>query len=249
MNTITLTSSLIGCLLTMAAVPASADDWPQWQGPARDARSAETGLLKEWPKDGPALAWRIEGLGGGYGAPAIANGRIFGISKRGEEEVAWALAEDTGSELWAKPIGQATEAGMRQGIEGAGCTPTVDGDRLYVLGFSGDLACLNTGDGEIVWKRSLTKDFGGHLPVWRYNESPLLDGDQLICTPGGNEATMIALNKRTGEVIWESVLPEHTDETEGPDMMGSIPTLLALDKNGDKELSAAEIEGVGDARA
>ncbi|MES2919953.1 MAG: PQQ-binding-like beta-propeller repeat protein [Verrucomicrobiota bacterium] len=218
-------------------------DWPQWQGPDRTAISAETGLLKEWPDGGPPLKWRIDKLGGGYGAPAVARGRIYGISRRGENEVAWALSEADGKELWATTIGTPPEGGMQQGIEGPGCTPTVDGDRMYVLGYGGDLACLTIADGKVVWKRSMTKDFGGHLPTWRYNESPLIDGDKLICTPGGNDATLIALKKLTGEVIWKSVLPGHTDDSKGPEVMATIPALVALDKNSDKEISEAEIDG------
>lgn len=238
---------LIGLALVAATVIADADtnfDWPQWQGPDRTAISVETGLLQEWPADGPPLKWKIAQLGGGYGAPAIARGRIFGMSRRGDKEVAWALSETDGKELWATTIGTPPEGGMQQGIEGPGCTPTVDGERMYVLGYGGDLACLTTADGKVVWKRSLTKDFGGHLPVWRYNESPLLDGDKLICTPGGNEATLVALNTLTGEVVWKSVLPGHTDDSKGPDLMATLPALATLDKNGDKEISGAEMDAV-----
>src|SRR5687767_10684988 len=113
---------------------ARAGDWPQWQGPDRNSVSKETGLLKEWPKDGPPLAWRIKGLGGGYGAPAVAGGRIYGMGGRGNDQVVWCVAEADGKELWAVPLGPAVRQGMRQGIEGPGCTPTIDGDRLYVVG-------------------------------------------------------------------------------------------------------------------
>src|SRR5688572_3057616 len=117
-------------------------DWPQWQGPDRNAVSKETGLLQEWPKEGPPLAWKIPGVGGGYGAPAIAAGRMFGMSNRAEDEVVWARSEKNGQELWATRLAKALTEGMPQGKEGAGCTPTVDGERLYVLGLGGDLACL-----------------------------------------------------------------------------------------------------------
>ena len=186
----------------------SALDWPQWQGPDRNAVSKETGLLQEWPKDGPPLAWRVTGLGGGYGTPSVTGGKLFGISSRGEDEVIWSRAEADGKELWVTRLGPALNEGMPQGKEGAGCTPTVDGDRLYVMGLSGVLACLKAADGSILWRRSLTNDFGGRLPVWRYNESPLVDGDKVICTPGGVEHTMVALNKMTGETIWTSKVPE-----------------------------------------
>lgn len=216
MNRLLLITGLT--LLSAFTDRACAIDWPQWQGPNRNGISKETGLLKEWPKEGPALAWKMTGIGGGYSAPAIVAGRIYGISKRGEdgeEEVVWARAEKGGSEIWVKPIAGPTEGGMRQGIEGAGCTPTVDGDHLYVIGHGGDLVCLKTEDGAIVWQRNLIKDFAGRLPTWRFNESPLIDGDKVICTPGGVDTTMVALNKQTGEVVWKSKIPDSA--TEVPD--------------------------------
>jgi outer membrane protein assembly factor BamB len=183
-------------------------DWPQWQGPDRTAVSKETGLLKEWPKGGPPLAWKVKGLGGGYSAPSVAAGRIFGMSNRGNEEVVWALAEPDGKELWATRLGGAFGGQSRpQGKEGPGCTPTIDGDLAYALGMGGDLVCLRVGDGKVVWRKSLTADFGGTAPTWSYRESPLVDGDKLIVTPGGREATLVALNKKTGEVIWKARVP------------------------------------------
>src|ERR1019366_9802061 len=199
---------LIGILSwAILSSAASADDWPQWQGPDRNAISKEHGLLKEWPKDGPPLAWKIKGLGGGYSAPSISAGRIFGMSNRGDDEVIWALSEKDGQTLWTTPLGPAVRQGMPQGKEGPGCTPTVDGERLYVLGLGGNLACLQVQDGKIIWQRSLTRDFGGRVPTWRYNESPLVDGDKLICTPGGDDAMLVALDKLTGNTIWKSQVP------------------------------------------
>jgi outer membrane protein assembly factor BamB len=189
-----------------AAESAETFDWPQWQGPDRNAISKERGLLQEWPKEGPPLAWEIKGLGGGYSAPSIAAGRIFAMSNRGDEEVAWALSETDGKSLWVTRLGPAIEQQRPQGKEGPACTPTVDGERLYVLGLAGDLACLAVADGKIIWKRSF-HEFGGRVPTWSYRESPLVDGDKLICTPGGPDATLVALDKLTGKTIWKSQVP------------------------------------------
>jgi outer membrane protein assembly factor BamB len=202
----------VGCLtilLSSATAFAGSDsfDWPQWQGPDRNAVSREHGLLKEWPKDGPALAWEIKGLGGGYDAPSLAAGRIFGMSNRGDEEVVWALSERDGKEVWVMPIGPALQQRAPQGKEGPGCTPTVDGERLYVLGLGGDLACLQVRDGKILWQRNLTRDLGGRIPRWSYRESPLIDGNKVICTPGGPDATLAALDKLTGQTIWKCPVP------------------------------------------
>ena len=182
-------------------------DWPQWQGPDRTGVSRETGLFQEWPKEGPSLAWKIKDLGGGYSAPSIAVGRIFGMSNRGEDEVVWALSEADGKELWVTRLGPACRQGSPQGNQGPACTPTVDGERLYVVGLSGDLACLQVRDGKIVWQKSFTRDFGGRLPMWRFTESPLVDGEKVIGTPGGQDALLVALDKLTGKTIWKSQMP------------------------------------------
>jgi len=196
-------AALCCCVATFSAAPAPQTrnfDWPQWQGQDRTAVSQETGLLKEWPKEGPPLAWKLDTLGGGYSTPSIAAGRIFGMSYRGEDEVVWALDEATGKELWSTRI---ATANRKVGYgEGSRCTPTVDGEVLYALGVSGDLVCLKTASGDEVWHKNLLKDFGGKVGGWKYAESPLIDGDKLLCTPGGKKATLLALNKKTAETIW-----------------------------------------------
>jgi outer membrane protein assembly factor BamB len=196
-------------VLMVVAGSSLAADWPQWQGPDRDGKSADTGLLRQWPENGPPLAWKIDKLGGGDGGPAIAAGRIFLMSNRGDQEVVWALSEKDGSEIWVTPLGPAFRQQASQGREGPACTPTVDGDRLYVEGLGGRVACLQVEDGKIIWQRGLTEDFGGRVPRWSYRESPLVDGDKLIVTPGGPEAILAALNKLTGETIWKSKLPDN----------------------------------------
>ncbi|MBM3832596.1 MAG: serine/threonine protein kinase [Verrucomicrobia bacterium] len=200
---------------------ASADDWPQWQGPQRNAISKETGLLKEWPKDGPPLAWKAKGLGGGDSAPSISAGKLYGMANRGADEVVWALSEKDGKELWVSRLGPAFEQrGMPQSKEGPGGTPTVDGERLYVIGMGGDVSCLQVSDGKILWQKSMTRDFGGRVPTWSFRESPLVDGDKVICTPGAQEAMLVALDKLTGNTIWKSQMPASpagpAGETGGP---------------------------------
>ena len=153
----TLSLFLVGAVV--AAGSAVADDWPQWQGPGRDAVSQEKGLLQSWPEGGPPLAWRVDGLGGGDGAPAVVDGRIFGMSARDGQEIVWALSEADGREIWVTPLGDAVEQRVPQSQEGPACTPTVDGDRLYVLGMGGRLACLSVEKGEVIWQRSLVEDF------------------------------------------------------------------------------------------
>ena len=182
-----------------------AGEWPQWRGPDRTGISQEKGLLKEWPAEGPSLVWKATGLGEGYTAPSIARGRIYGMGYQDEDEVVWARDVKNGEELWAIKI---TEANRLVGYPyGPRSTPTVDGKVLYALGVSGDLVCLSVGDGKIRWRKNLVEDFGGRIPNWGYTESVLIDGNQLICTPGGRTAGMVALNKKTGETIWQSRIP------------------------------------------
>jgi len=201
----------LGCVVSSfsAATDSSRPqnfDWPQWQGQERTAISQETGLLQGWPKEGPPLLWKADNLGGGFSTPSVAAGRVFGMGFIGEDEVVWALDEKTGAEAWSVKIAKANRhVGYS---EGPRCTPTVDGERLYVLGLGADLVCLQTKNGEEVWRKNLRKDFDGQVGGWGYSESPLVDGDKLLCTPGGKKATLVALNKNTGELIWKGVVPQ-----------------------------------------
>ena len=210
-------------------------DWPQWQGPDRTANSKETGLLKEWPKEGPPLAWKSKGLGGGDSAPSVAAGRIYGMSNRGEDEVVWALSEQDGKEAWVVRIAPAHSQNFPQSKEGPSATPTVDGDRLYVMGLAGNVVCLQTSDGKVVWQKNLVTDFGGTIPVWSYRESPLIDGNKLICTPGSDGAMLVALDKLTGQTIWKTQMPGSSESAPASD---SIPS------SGNGERSGGSASGV-----
>jgi outer membrane protein assembly factor BamB len=181
-----------------------ADDYPQWRGRERDGHAQEKGLLKTWPEGGPKLLWKIEGTGEGHSTPSVAKGRIYGMGLRDGAEIVWALDEKTGKEVWAKKIADEIRLNELQGGFGSRATPTVDGDRIYTLGVGGELLCLKTKDGEIVWRKNLVMDFGGNVPAWGYSESPLVDGDRVIVTPGSGTATIVALNKKTGDTLWKS---------------------------------------------
>ena len=185
--------------VTGAALRAADAEWPQFRGPNRDAHSPDTGLLKEWPKDGPPLVWKATDIGTGYSSVAVTGGRLYTMGNKGDSTFVVAVDLDSGKVVWSQKVGKAGGD--------LGCTPTVDGDRVYALGQGGDLVCLAADTGEVQWRKNLQKDFGGQCGSWHYTESPLIDGDQLACTPGGNDATMVALNKKTGEVIWKCPVP------------------------------------------
>ena len=194
-------------LLTLAAI-AKADDWPQWRGANRAGLSKETGLLQKWPEGGPKLLWKTSNLGEGHATPSVAGGRIYGMGLRndGKDEMVWALDEKTGKEIWSVKIADGVQLEGPQGGYGSRATPTVDGANLFVLGVSGQFACMSRADGKILWTKNVQKEFGGELPRWGYSESALVDGDNVLVTPGG-ATTMVLLNKKTGGVVWKSNIP------------------------------------------
>jgi outer membrane protein assembly factor BamB len=196
--------SLAAFALLLLSAPGHAADWPQFRGPNRDDVSKDTGLLKSWPRDGPPLAWQAKGLGGGYSSVSVVGDRIYTLGNKARLSYVLALERDGGKVVCSAEVGKSGG--------NLGCTPTVDGDRVYALGQEGDLVCLEAKDGKRVWHRNLLKDFGGSYGGWHYCESPLVDGDHVIVTPGGKDATMVALDKKSGETVWKCAIPtEHTE--------------------------------------
>lgn len=192
-----------------AKMVASAADWPQWRGPARDGVSKDGGLLKQWPAGGPKLVWQVNDIGDGYSTPVVVGSRIYLMSNRGmENEFVAALSTKDGKVVWTTRVGNVGNPDMNPPYAKARSTPTIDGDLLYALGSDGDLACLEAKSGKIRWQKNIRKEFGGVPGEWAYAESPLVDGDLVIVTPGGAEATMAALNKRTGAIVWKSAIPD-----------------------------------------
>jgi outer membrane protein assembly factor BamB len=191
------------------AVAAAGADWPQWRGPQRNGISAETGLLKEWPKDGPKLLWQVNDVGDGYSTPAVLGDRMYLLSNKGkDDEFVQARAVKDGKQIWSRRLGKAGPNIAMADYTAARSTPTVDGDMLYAIGSDGDLVCAKISDGSEIWRKSLRTDFGGTPGKWAYSESPLIDGDWLVCTPGGKDATLVALNKKKGDVVWKSQVPD-----------------------------------------
>ncbi|HET6647053.1 MAG TPA: PQQ-binding-like beta-propeller repeat protein, partial [Pyrinomonadaceae bacterium] len=188
-----------------ANLPAASSDWPQWRGPQRDGVSKETGLLKQWPKEGPKLVWQVNDLGDGYSTPSVVGDRIYLMSNQGmENEFVQARSTKDGKPIWTTRIGNVGNPNQNPPYPKARSTPTVDGKFIYALGSDGDIACLETGTGKIRWQKNIRKEFGGQPGEWAYAESPLVDGDVVVVTPGGAEATIVALNKKTGALIWKS---------------------------------------------
>jgi outer membrane protein assembly factor BamB len=189
-------------ILVLSGLPLLASDWPHWRGPDYDDISKETGLLKQWPAGGPPLAWKVNGLGGGFSGISIVGHRLFTMGDREGQEFVIALNLTTRQEDWSKEVGPEFHNANGPGPR---CTPTVDGDLVFALSPQGELVCLQTADGKMVWHKNLKSDFGGKMMSgWGYSESPLVDGPRVVCTPGGQEGSVVALNKKTGELLWRS---------------------------------------------
>jgi len=206
--------------LTLAfflAAPAFGDDWPQWLGPKRDGVWRETGLVDKFPKDGPKQLWTTK-LGAGYAGPAVADGKVFvpdrqlaaeskapatgfATEETGGVERTICLDAATGKELWKDEYPCKYKV---QYASGPRCTPLVEGEFVYTLGTMGDLRCLKVKDGSVVWSKNFVKDFAAKVPIWGFSTHPLVDGDKLLCVTGGTkENLVVALNKKTGEVLWQ----------------------------------------------
>jgi outer membrane protein assembly factor BamB len=197
----TIIRTIVALIFVGVCVSASAEDWPSWRGENRNAVSKETGLIDSWPADGPPLEWRASGIGKGYSSVVVSEGLVFTTGRIDGDVYCFAIELQTGRQKWASKIGTTARNVM--------ATPTVHGEFVYAVDPDGELVCLSVSDGEIVWQRSFVEDFGGRLMSGRgYGESPLIDGDRLICTPGGVDAMIVAVDRLSGDVIWESTIPD-----------------------------------------
>ena len=190
----------LGLLVALPSVVSNRvlDDWPQWRGPNRDGRSAETGLLKDWPAGGPALAWRATGAGEGYSSFATSQGRLYTLGARDGIEYVMAYDAASGKRLWERAHG--TRFSNDRG-DGPRATPTIDGNRVYAFGASGDLSALDAASGEPYWRVNVLKQYRGSNIQWGLSESPLVLEDRLLVNAGG---TIVALKKTDGTSIWTS---------------------------------------------
>lgn len=195
-----LTTTAATAAAGLLPVSAAAPTWPQFRGPERNGISTETGLLAAWPKDGPKLLWRANGLGAGYGSLAVTGGGIFVQGSVGSESRVMCLSLD-GKMQWQRGLGRPLQNDRGNGPR---ATPTVVGDKLYAMAENGTLACLNAADGAPVWTKDVLKDYGGGNPNWLLSESPLVDGDKVVVTPGGSGAGVVALQRDTGKEVWRS---------------------------------------------
>jgi outer membrane protein assembly factor BamB len=199
--------SLIVVVWLIGSDPLSSQtpsEWFQWRGPNRDGISAETGLLQDWPKSGPPQVWKITGVGNGYSSFSTSGGRLYTLGARSGNEYVIAIDRATGKKVWETLNGRRYENDRGDGPRS---TPTVEGDRLYVLGGSGDLTCFENATGKKIWSINLVQKFGGVNPYWGYSESPLIVGDRIIVNAGGRRASIVAVSKADGSTLWQ----QHND--------------------------------------
>ncbi len=190
-------------LLCLFGLPGYGNDWAQWRGPNRDAICLETGLLKDWPGGGPLLTWKATGLGEGYSSISVLGDRLYTTGQKGDSTFVFALAAADGKIVWSAKLGHAGAPGSPK-FEGTRSTPTVDGELVYAVGQYGEMVCLERSSGKERWRKDFTKDFAGERPEWGFSESPLIDGNKIIVTPGGSKGALVALHKENGMLIWQS---------------------------------------------
>lgn len=197
-------AAAVALIASLAAQPAAPADWFQWRGPNRDGISQETGLLQSWPKSGPPQVWRATGAGNGYSSFSSSGGRLYTLGARAGTEYVIAFDRATGKKVWETQNGRRYQNDRGDGPRS---TPTIDGNRVYVLGGSGDVSCLDAATGQKIWSVNLVSKFGGVNPYWGYSESPLIVGDRILVNAGGRRASIVALSKTDGATLWQ----QHSD--------------------------------------
>ncbi len=205
MNRVVIAVVAVVLSLPLPRAEAAGADWPGWRGAKRDGQSRETGLLAEWPTNGPPLAWKADGMGAGFSSVAVVDGRIYTMGDREDSQYLLAFSAENGAPLWEHRVGPALP-GENGGPRG---TPTVEGGTVFALGTGGDLVAVDAASGSERWRHNLPKDFRGRMMSgWSWSESPLVDGDRVVVTPGSRKAGLVALDKVFGKEIWRAEMPE-----------------------------------------
>ncbi len=236
-------------LLGMAAAPVLwGADWPQWNGPSADGHSPETGLLKVWPKAGPELVWTYDNAGTGYSSPVVVQGRVYLMGARNGEETIFCL-DSKAKEQWATKIGKMYDFKGNSYSGGPNASPAIQGESLVGLGSQGILVCVNAATGQEQWRKDLPRDLSGAVnPIgggpggWGFAAAPLIDGNQVIVTPGGPKGLVAGLNLKTGEVLWQSKEAMDLTTYAAPVLaeIGGVKMVIAMTQEGAVGVSAKD---------
>lgn len=182
---------------------SAAGQWPAFRGPKRDGISPDSDLLEKWPEAGPDKLWVYDQAGMGYSGFSIVDGRLYTMGTRGDDVTLVAVDVATGKEIWATAVSKDDKEGYASGWgNGPRSTPSYSDGHVYGIDPKGGVFCLEAESGDLVWKKHLVDDFQGKMGGWGFSESPLIDGDKLVLAPGGSEAGIVALDKKSGELIW-----------------------------------------------
>lgn len=205
-----LTSMALFSSSTQALEPSKSQDWPQWRGPNRDNISRFTGISTDWNANPPVLDWKLDGMGDGYGSVSIVGDRLYTTGNVGNSQCVIAVDLKKHEVAWTAPL---TDSIPQHDYKGSRSTPTVDGDHVYAITSNGQISCVKTADGTVVWKKVFKTEWNGRMMSgWGNSESPLVDGDRVLFTPGSPEAMIVCLNKLTGDEIWRANVPDAGDQ-------------------------------------
>ncbi len=195
--------SALACRISLAQ-PNEPGRWTQWRGPDRAAKSTETGLNFDWNQRPPKLLWMASGMGRGYASVSIADGVVYTTGNLDQAQAVIATSTEDGKVLWSRAI---TSQPPQHGYAGSRSTPTIDGPRLFVVSSDGKLVCLSRADGAVLWEKEFEQYGGRMMSGWGFSESPLVDGDAVIATPGGPGAVIAAWNTADGSELWRAKAP------------------------------------------
>lgn len=191
--------SILAICLLMSALALHAQNPTLWRGPHGNGTYDETGLLKSWPAEGPALLWSFDQLGTGFSSPVVVDGKIYISGTEGDTGYIYVL-DNGGKLLWKAPYGKE----FVESYPGSRSTPVIMGDLMYQCTGLGEVICLDASKGTVKWKKDMAKEYGGKAPQWAYNETFAIEGDKIFITPGGPGHTIVALNRKTGAQIWST---------------------------------------------
>ncbi|MDR2586415.1 MAG: PQQ-binding-like beta-propeller repeat protein [Prevotellaceae bacterium] len=195
---------LLSMIPMLIGINTYAQDWPQWRGLERNGLSKESGLNLEWSAKKPSLLWTFRDAGSGYASPAVAGTTLYCQGSAENQDFVFALDTQTGALKWKQNLGDEHVSYQNRG-HGPRGSVTMDGDKLYLIRGGGQIHCLLASDGKLLWQKDLVQDFGGKMMSdWGYSESPLIDGNLVICSPGGDEGTLVAFDKNNGYVVWRT---------------------------------------------